>query len=202
MAEQSELLRSQIIGQTAKPALLITDASIAFTDPASPLGANYDMQIHQIASLIAHARTQNWPVLFSTVAYDNDDQGKVFRKKLPDLNILQVGSEWIEIDPRLGDVPPSDLFRKWHVSFFHQTSLNERLCEAAVTSLYVTGFTTSGCVRATAVDGLQYGYHTSLVVDAVGDRNASAHNANLLDFNQKYGDLVTADTVRQHKTAS
>jgi maleamate amidohydrolase len=71
----------------------------------------------------------------------------------------------------------------------------DRLDKAGVDSLVVTGLTTSGCVRATAVDGLQNDFPVVVVSDAVGDRNLEAHRANLLDLQAKYADVKDCDAV-------
>jgi nicotinamidase-related amidase len=86
--------------------------------------------------------------------------------------------------------PEDELIEKRWASAFHQTGLEQRLREQGVDSLVVTGLTTSGCVRATVVDGLQYDYRVVVPREAVGDRNSEAHQANLFDLNAKYADVV------------
>jgi nicotinamidase-related amidase len=87
---------------------------------------------------------------------------------------------------RDGDV----LVEKQWASAFFGTGLDSRLRQAGVDSLVVTGLTTSGCVRATAVDGLQYDYPVVVPREAVGDRNSTAHTANLFDLHAKYADVL------------
>jgi nicotinamidase-related amidase len=81
------------------------------------------------------------------------------------------------------------VFRKTHASCFFGTDLYRWLREASVDGLVIAGFTTSGCVRASAVDALQNDYRTTVIEDAVGDRDPAAHAANLYDIEAKYGDV-------------
>jgi nicotinamidase-related amidase len=190
-------LSSRSVGHGDRPALLVVDASNGFTDPASPLGADFADEIRHIAELMNEAHRRGWPTFLSTVAYRSTDQARVFRAKLPDLNLLEAGSRWVEIDPRLPVTAADRVFEKTHASTFHGTELDRWLQDAAVDTVIVTGFTTSGCVRASAVDALQYDYRTLVVSDAVGDRDAAAHAANLHDLALKYADVVTTDELRQ-----
>ena len=84
---------------------------------------------------------------------------------------------------------------KCFASAFFGTSLASLLAAAGCDSVVVTGASTSGCVRATAVDALQYGYRVAVPREAVGDRNEAAHEANLYDLDTKYADVVSVDEV-------
>jgi maleamate amidohydrolase len=86
------------------------------------------------------------------------------------------------------------LTKLW-ASAFHGTPFGSFLTASGCDSLVVTGASTSGCIRATAVDALQHGYRVLVPRDAVGDRNPAAHEANLYDIDTKYGDVVTTDDV-------
>jgi maleamate amidohydrolase len=178
-----------------RPALLVVDASLGFTDPDSPLGADFSTEIACIARLIEHAHRHRWPVFLSTVVYHDVDQARVFRDRLPDLDRLTAGSPWVAIDPRLHLTDADRVFEKTHASAFHGTELAGWLRAAEVDTVIVAGFTTSGCVRASAVDALQHDFRTLVVQDAVGDRDAGAHRANLNDLGLKYADLTTASTL-------
>lgn len=188
-------LASRTTGAGRHPALLVVDASLGFTDPGSPLGADFGHEIACIAGLMTTAHERRWPVFLSTVAYHGPAEARVFRDKLPDLDLLEAGSRWVEIDPRLPIAPGDRVFEKTHASAFHGTALDRWLEDASVDTVIVTGFTTSGCVRASAVDALQHDYRTLVVADAVGDRDAAAHAANLRDLALKYADVVTADEL-------
>lgn len=179
-----------------KPALIVVDASNGFTDPSSPIGAEFGEQIKVINQLITLAVQLSWPVVMSTVSYDNPQQAMVFREKLPGLNFLKAGSAAVDIDERILRLESAISIRKFHASCFHQTDLHERLQTLGVDSLVCCGFTTSGCVRATAVDGLQYNYRTAIISDAAGDRDKAAHLSNLRDFGLKYGEVMTYERLR------
>ena len=82
---------------------------------------------------------------------------------------------------------------KLFASAFFGTHLDEMLREAGCDTVLVTGASTSGCVRATAVDALQYGYRVLVPREGVADRAIDAHNGSLLDIDAKYGDVVSID---------
>ena len=189
------MLTSRTTGTGAKPALVVVDASLGFTDPESPLGADFTPQIARINTLLDHAHARGWPVFLSTVVYHRDDEAPVFREKLPDLNLLAAGSRWVKIDPRLDIAQDDRVFEKTYASGFHRTALDAWLQAEGIDTVIITGFTTSGCVRATAVDALQHDYRTVVVSDAVGDRDADAHDANLRDLGRKYADVTSSGNL-------
>lgn len=174
------------IGFGRAPALIVVDMINGFTDPACPLGSSCESVIGANQQLLAVFRARAWPIFFTSVVYDNDNQARVFRDKVPALNVLQAGSKWVEIDPAMARQANEPVIKKHWASGFHGTDLHSRLQALGVDSLVVTGLTTSGCVRATAVDGLQYDYRVVVAADAVGDRNQDAHQANLFDLAAKY----------------
>jgi maleamate amidohydrolase len=182
-------------GVGERPALIVVDVNLGFTDPASPLVCELDGVVLAIAQLLAAARRASLPVFFTTVAYD--DEGKeaaaVFIEKIPALLTLEAGSRWTEIDPRIAPLPGEPVLAKLFASAFFGTPLSALLREAGCDSLVVTGASTSGCVRATVVDALQHGYRTVVPREAVGDRNPAAHEASLYDIDTKYGDVVSID---------
>jgi maleamate amidohydrolase len=184
-------------GFGARPALIVIDVNVGFTDPASPLVCDLDSVVEAIARLLAGARCAGVPVVYTTVAYN--DAGKqvaaAFIDKIPALLTLEAGSRWIEIDPRIAPAPGEPVLTKLFASAFFGTPLAEILEEAECDSVIVTGASTSGCVRATVVDALQHGYRVVVPREAVGDRNAAAHEANLYDIDTKYGDVVSVDEV-------
>jgi len=178
-----------------RPALLLVDMINAFTDPASPLGSDADAVVAANARLLAAFRERGLPVFYTTVVYRSDDQATVFRRRLPALEVLKPCSDAVRVDKRLAPRAGEGLVEKCHASSFFGTDLAKRLQAAGVDSLVVTGLTTSGCVRATVVDGLQHDYPVFVPADAVGDRNAEAHAANLHDMHAKYADVVDSLTV-------
>lgn len=188
-------LERKHLGLGDKPALIVVDMIKGFTDPACPLGCDCPEVVAANARLLQEFHRCGLPVYFTTVVYHHEDQAAVFRRRIDALNVLTPDSEWVKIDERL-DLRASDvLIEKQWASAFHKTDLDARLRARGVDSLVVTGLTTSGCVRATAVDGLQYDYPVVVPAEAVGDRNSDAHEANLFDLHAKYADVHSLDEV-------
>lgn len=180
------------VGFGTKPALLIIDFIKAFTDLSSPLASNLDPEIVATRQLLDEARRLNLPIAFTTVEYDEGfrDAG-VFIKKVPTLSVLKKGSPLVAVDERLAPLPNEHVLVKKYASAFFGTSLAATLTAAGVDTLIIAGCTTSGCVRASAVDGCQNGFRTIVVRECVGDRAPEPHEANLFDIDAKYGDVVT-----------
>jgi nicotinamidase-related amidase len=179
-------------GLGERPALVVVDISVGFTDPESPLACDLEHVVEAVGLLLAAARRADAPVVYTTVAYDEEGKRRAaaFIEKVPALLTLEAGSRWVEIDPRLAPQPGEPVLRKLHASAFFETELAGLLAASERDSVIVAGASTSGCVRATAVDALQHGYRTVVPREAVGDRNADAHEANLYDIDAKYGDVV------------
>lgn len=188
-------LQRRDLGLGRKPALLLVDMVCGFTDPACPLGTDCPAVIAANQVLLAAFHQRGLPVVFTTVVYHNADQARVFRQRVPALDLLQPGSPWVKVDPRLPFAADDVLVEKQWASAFHRTGLHDRLQALGVDSLVVTGLTTSGCVRASVVDGLQYDYRVAVVREAVGDRNQAAHEANLHDMQAKYADVVDLECL-------
>lgn len=188
-------LERQSLGLGLKPALIVVDMINGFTDPACPLGCECPAVVAANVILLDAFHSRDLPVYFTTVVYHDDTEAQVFRQRLPALNVLTPDSRWVAIDPRLDRKPQDALIEKRWASAFHATDLAARLRRRGVDSLVVTGLTTSGCVRATAVDGLQYDYRVVIPREAVGDRNPRAHEANLFDLNAKYADVASLEEV-------
>ena len=180
----------------SKPALIVVDMANGFTDPASALGAECSDVISANQALLGAFREAGLPVFFTTVIYRNDTQARVFRQRIPALNILTPESHWVEIDEALGRLAEEKIIEKRWASAFFDTGLAQKLKASAIDSLIVTGLTTSGCVRATVIDALQLDYPVVVPREAVGDRNSEAHAANLHDMHAKYAEVKsTADVV-------
>ena len=111
------------------------------------------------------------------------------------LKALRLGSELATLDPRLHAGPQDTLVIKKYVSAFFGTSLAATLTAAGVDTVLVAGSTTSGCVRASVVDALQYGFRPIVLSDAVADRAQGPHQANLFDMGSKYADLASTEDV-------
>jgi maleamate amidohydrolase len=183
-----------------RPALIVVDVNLGFTDPASPLVCDLEGVVAAIRRLLDEARRAGIPVVYTTVSYNEADRrtAAAFIDKVPALLTLAAGSRWVEIDPRIEPLPDEPVLNKLFASAFHGTPLASFLAAAGCDSVIVTGASTSGCVRATVVDALQHGYRPIVPREAVGDRNPAAHEANLYDIDAKYGDVVSVDEVLAH----
>ncbi|MCK8514936.1 isochorismatase family protein [Methylonatrum kenyense] len=192
------VLDSKRLTRAKRYALVLVDLSIGFTDPArSPLAAECDDVVAANRELLDLFRERGWPVVYTTVAYNAPEQSSVFREKLPVLNELAAGSGLEDIDPRLLPRDGEPVIVKHAASGFFGTDLHERLQALDVDGVIVTGLTTSGCVRATAVDALQYNYRVVVPREAVGDRDLRAHYANLRDLGVKYTDVLSLAETRE-----
>ena len=183
-----------------RPALVVIDITLGFTDPESPLACDLEGPISEIQKLLEAARQAEIPVVFTTVAYRESDKltAAAFIDKVPALLTLEAGTRWAEIDPRIAPGETEPVLNKLFASGFFGTGLSSLLTAASVDTLIITGASTSGCVRATAVDALQYGFRPVVPHEAVGDRNPEAHEANLYDIDAKYGDVVSARDVLEY----
>lgn len=181
------------IGYGERPALIIIDMVQAFTDPDQMLGSNLDEEIEQIKPLLEAARERDIPVIYSTVKYDDADlkDAGIWALKQKGVITLMSNTGGSEIDPRLAMGKKDTLLEKKYASCFFGTDLVSRLMAHKVDTLIITGCTTSGCVRATAVDACQTGFRPMVVREAVGDRSAAAHEQSLFDLNAKYADVVS-----------
>ena len=190
----------QKIGFGERPALIIIDMVKAFTDASRMLGANLDTQIEATRPLLEVAHQRGFPVLFSTVRYEDQNlrDAGLWGLKMKGSATLTADSDGWEIDPRLEVRPADSLLFKKYASCFFGTDLVPRLTSRGVDTLIVTGCTTSGCVRATAVDAIQNGFRPMVVREAVGDRSVPAHEQSLFDLNAKYADVVSLDETLRY----
>jgi maleamate amidohydrolase len=179
-------------GYGKSPLLLVVDFINGFTDPKSPLGGDFASELNAARQLQEGFRRASLPIAYTTIAYAPDlSDGGLFVKKVPSLAILQRGSPLTEQDERLAPRPGERIFEKQYASAFFGTDLNGHLRSLGVDTVFLAGCTTSGCIRATAIDCLQNGYYTIVVREAVGDRAAGPHEANLFDIDAKYADVVS-----------
>jgi maleamate amidohydrolase len=182
-------------GVGRNPALVIIDFNYGFTDPESPLHCDTDAAVEATAQLLQAARDGGRPVAFTTLEYDESAKrvARAFLAKAPALTMLAPGSRWSRIDERIAPRSDEPVLVKLFASAFFGTALQSMLTAAGADTLVVAGASTSGCVRATVVDGLQHGLSVLVPREAVADRAKSAHEASLLDIDAKYGDVVSVD---------
>ena len=179
------------IGGGSRPAFLVVDMATAFTDPNTQLGWNLDLVVERQRELLDVMREKGLPSIFLTVAVGTGMMDTVALQKTPSTKQLLWGSRWVEIDERLGRLESEPIVVKQYYSGFFGTSLCSLLTNFRVDTVLIGGTSTSGCVRATAMDAIAYGFRPLVVEECCGDRNRAAHEANLFDIDMKYGDVVT-----------
>ncbi len=189
------------LGFGKKPAVIVVDFQLGFTAPEqSPLAGNLDAEVKATNDLIAVARKKNVPIIFTVVGYDphrQDDAG-LWPEKAPSLRLLKLGSDLVELDPRLKREPGDLVIVKKYASGFFGTYLASTLTMQSVDTAIVTGCTTSGCVRATVMDALAHGFRPIVPLECVGDRAQEPHEANLFDISSKYGDVLPLEEVLEY----
>lgn len=174
-----------------RPALLVVDVVMAYLDPASPLYAGVEDALASNERLVAAARAAGVPVIFTRVEYQPGGvDGGLFYRKVPSLRVFERGSPLGAFPPTLQPAPGEVVVTKHYASAFFGSSLASTLNAMRVDCLLITGFSTSGCVRATALDALQHGFAPFVVRDGCGDRHAAPHDANLFDLQAKYAEVI------------
>jgi nicotinamidase-related amidase len=187
--ERARLGGSVTLG--TRPVVLVVDFSRGFTDPECTMGSDLTGEVMATTRLLAAAREKGLPVIFTTIGFEaNLKDGSLWLQKAPGLAELQIGGKWVDIDPRLERRENEVVILKKGASAFFGTNLPSILVSQGVNTVVLCGATTSGCIRATAVDLLQHGYPTLVPRECVGDRARGPHEANLLDIQAKYADVV------------
>jgi nicotinamidase-related amidase len=178
----------------SRPGVLVVDFSRGFTDPACTLGSDLTAEVEATKRLLDAARAKGLPVIFTTIGYDASlRDGGLWLQKVPALGELQVGGRWVEIDPRLEPRDDETVVLKKGASGFFGTNLGAILLTQRVDTVILCGATTSGCIRATAIDLLQHGWPTLVPRECVGDRARAPHEANRFDIQAKYADVVSLE---------
>ena len=181
-----------------RPALLIVDFVTAYLDPASPLYAGVEDALASNKRLVAAARAAGIPVIFTNVEYEpGGADGGIFYRKVPGLRVFDRGSPYgafpETLRPREGEL----VITKQYASAFFGTDLAAKLKDMGVDTLLITGLSTSGCVRATALDACQHGFLPFVVREACGDRHQAPHEASLFDLQAKYAEVISeAEAIR------
>lgn len=185
------------VGFGAKPALVIIDFTLAYTTPGSAFyGEGVVRAVRDTVPLLAAARAAGIPVIHTKVMYHaSGADGGWFVRKVPALRKLVPGEPLAEIDPAVAPLPEEVVIVKQYPSPFFGTPLAPMLATLGVDTLILAGCSTSGCVRAGALDGVQHGYRVIVPRECVGDRHDGPHDANLFDINAKYGDVLGRDEV-------
>jgi maleamate amidohydrolase len=199
-----ELYRAAGFGRSAglgrRPALLVIDVQyrttgrrrvpieVAMSEYPTACGNRGWEAVDRIAGLLDAARETGVPVLFAHVAPKTETTTGGFRLKTPSL--ASSDERAYDFVAEAAPLPGEPLIAKDHPSAFFATSLTTHLISLGIDTLLLTGATTSGCVRATAVDAFSFGFRVAVVADAVFDRLDLVHEASLFDIAAKYGDLL------------
>ncbi len=180
----------------SRPALVMVDLIRAYFEPGAEFYMGSDACLAAAARVLSAARAAAIPVLYTRVEYDRDGiNGGLFVRKIPALRRLVPGGPLGEIMPDIAPAEHEPVFVKQYASAFFGTSLTATLNALGVDTVIITGVSTSGCVRATAVDALQHGFVPLVVRQAVGDRDPGPHEASLFDLQAKYAEVVDEDAV-------
>ncbi|MCY3561600.1 MAG: isochorismatase family protein [bacterium] len=184
------------VGFGNRAAVVVVDFQRCFVDPSIPGGGDFSDAIEETVRLLEAGRSHGVPIVFTVVAYDDParDAGR-FIEKCPTLKYAVAGSEMVELDERLVRRPDEPVVVKSFASAFFGTTVASYLTGLGVDTVILAGCTTSGCVRASAIDSMQSGFRTVIPRQCVGDIAAEPHEANLFDIDAKYGDVVDLDVV-------
>jgi len=188
------------MGFGQQPALLVIDLTRAFTEKGRPLGSPMPATLEATNELLDCAHKVEIPVIFTTVSYDSIDlsDAGIWVTKIDGLEDLVAGSDGVDIAPQLHRDKTDGLLIKKYASCFFGTDLVSRLIAMGCDTLIIAGCSTSGCIRATAVDAIQYGFRPIIVEDAVADRWPDAHKQSLSDMQAKYADVLPLRDVIAH----
>ena len=174
-----------------RPALVVVDVVQAYTAKDSPLYARVEAALASTLRLVEAARTGAVPVVYTNVAYQAGGMdGGLFYRKVPALKLFDRGSPYGAFCEGVAPRPGEVVVTKQYASAFFGTSLASTLRAIEVDTVVLCGFSTSGCVRASALDALQNGFAPFLVREACGDRDARVQDANLFDLQAKYAEVV------------
>jgi len=198
MSNELDTYQRQSFGSTLEPkapvGLLIVDFVNGFADPEVFGGGNIAPAIERTVALLAYARERGWPVAHTRIVFSDDDADEnIFTLKVPGLLALKEHAHNSAIVPQLTPRDGELVVRKTVPSAFFGTSLAAWLALRGVQTLVVVGAVTSGCVRSSVVDAMQYGFRPFVLSDCVGDRAIAPHDANLFDMAQKYAAVMTRD---------
>jgi maleamate amidohydrolase len=188
------------VGFGRNPAVVVIDFTLAYTTPGSPFFAEGVVRaVADTVPLLEAARAAGIPVIHTKVMYHpSGADGGWFVRKVPALRKLVPGEPLAEIDPKVAPLAEEVVITKQYPSPFFGTPLAPMLATLGVDTLILAGCSTSGCVRAGALDGVQHGYRVIVPRECVGDRHDGPHDANLFDINAKYGDVVGREEVIQY----
>jgi len=192
------------IGFGKKPALLMIDFMQGYTQPGAPLFApGVVSAVAESVALLASARAHGIPVVHTNIRYHAGHfaDGGMWVKKAPVMKDMVESNPLAAFCEEVLPLPEEVVISKQYASSFFGTSLASMLHAQGIDTVVLAGCSTSGCIRATAVDAVQHGFRTIVVRECVGDRHPDPHEANLFDIDSKYGDVVSKqETIKQFET--
>lgn len=184
------------IGFGQSPALVVIDFLKAYTIEGAPLYAPGVVEaVAKTPELIKAAREAGIPVIHTRILYlaENCADGGMWVKKSPVMKAMVEGNLLAEFCDEVQPARHELVIVKQYASAFFGTSLASHLHAQGIDTVVMAGCSTSGCIRASAVDAVQHGFRAIVVRDCVGDRHPDPHNANLFDIDSKYGDVVSRE---------
>ncbi|HIE1062182.1 TPA: N-carbamoylsarcosine amidohydrolase [Serratia marcescens] len=183
----------QRIGFGRRPALLAIDFMQAYTTEGAPLFApGVVSAVEESRELLACARRTGTPVIHTHIRYHAGHfaDGGLWVKKAPVMKDMVAGNPLAAFCPPVAPLADEVVLSKQYASAFFGTALAPLLVAQGIDTLLMIGCSTSGCIRASAVDAVQHGFRAMVVRECVGDRHPGPHEANLFDIDSKYGDVV------------
>lgn len=183
----------QRIGFGRRPALLAIDFMQAYTTEGAPLFApGVVSAVEESRELLACARRTGIPVIHTHIRYHAGHfaDGGLWVKKAPVMKDMVAGNPLAAFCPPVAPLANEVVLSKQYASAFFGTALAPLLVAQGIDTLLMIGCSTSGCIRASAVDAVQHGFRAMVVRECVGDRHPGPHEANLFDIDSKYGDVV------------
>lgn len=197
---------NQRLAPGRRPALLVIDFVNAYLVEGSPLYGGPGCASARVAALelLGLARSAAIPVAHTNVEYQPGGRdGGIFFRKVPALYCFEKGRhpDLAAFGPGLEPLPGETVVTKQYASAFFGTSLAPTLVALGVDTVLIAGVSTSGCVRASAVDACQHGFVPLVVREAVGDRAPGPHDANLFDLQAKYAEVIGLEQARAYLAA-
>jgi nicotinamidase-related amidase len=184
-----------------RPALLVIDFVRAYLVKTSPLYAGVEQARADCEVLLRAARAAAVPVLHTNVVYQPGGRdGGMFFRKVPALKCFEQGAhpELAAFAEGLEPIAGETVISKQYASAFFGTSLASTLTAMQIDTVLIAGLSTSGCIRASAVDCVQHGFVPAVVREAVGDRAPGPHEANLFDLQAKYAEVIDLATAQRY----
>ncbi|WP_229724946.1 isochorismatase family protein [Paenibacillus abyssi] len=187
-------------GFGSRPVLVAIDCNTSFTNKESPMHGEWDKEIAQISKLIDIAHETDTPVIFSHSYFKEDDAAlQLFIKKVPGAEALPSDLASIKLDPRIKQrASDKHVYIKLFFSLYSETGLFDLLQQLECDTMIICGFSTSGAVRAMAMETIQYAIRPIIPAEAVGDRDENVHRSNLADIDKIFGDVLSVGEVARY----